>query len=429
MKEKARPFHLSASILALSIAGWMSSGTALAQTPPKEPPPYSILTTPTLLRFPGSPFDALRSVGIDIGGSVTSFYQGHTSGGGDKQWRHGAKGDLKVILDSTKMGLWTGTVIVFHQEWNWGRDVLDIGSGVLLPVNTAMGFPRLEGDNQNTSINVTQSFGDMFSVSFGKFNMLDLAARTPILGGGGLDTFKHLGLAAPASGVTPPYLFGGMATLKTPYVIVTGMLYDPRSATDPEVIRRPFTDGRTFSLSATVPTKFFDLPGFYGVRATYSDAKGLDLDRLPELALPGGTKLKQEKRGYRYLSFSGQQFLYVKPGAPGQGFGLFGEVAVSDGNPNPLKWHLVAGVSGTGVFDRELDRWGVGYFKYVLSKDLKDSLIQVGLRRRDEWGVEAYYNLAVTPWLRVTGNVMWIRPTDPDKKDAAYAGLRTQVRF
>jgi porin len=413
----------------LAVAATLAPICAHAQSPPKEQQPYSILTTPRLFSFPGSPFDTLRKYGVDIGGTVTSFYHGHTIGSGDKTWRHGARGDLKVVFDSEKMGLWPGTTIVVHQEWIWGRDVLKTGAGLLLPVNVAMGFPRLGGDNQNTSINVTQKFGDMFSVSFGKFNMLDLASGVPILGGGGLDTFTHLGLAAPASGVTPPYIYGGMATLRTPYVIFTGMLYDPRSAQDPEVIRRPFTDGRTLSLSATVPTKFFGLPGFYGVRVASSNAKGLDLARIPELTLPGVTQARLQKQGYRYVSFSAQQFLWVNPEGPGQGVGVFGEVAVSDGNPNPLKGHLIGGISGTGVFDRPLDRWGVGYFRYVLSKEAKDSLIQVGQRRRDEWGMEAYYNLAVTPWLRVTGTVTYIRPTEPDKKNATFAGVRTQVRF
>jgi porin len=435
-------FALAAS-LATSLAASLMPLAAMAQTdkvPSAKAPvaqktsapqqqPYSLLTTPRLLSFPGSPFDDLRSRGIDIGGTVTSFYQGHTIGSGDKTWRFGTKGDLKIVLDSEKMGLWYGTVIVMNQEWVWGRDVLKTGAGVLLPVNTAIGFPRLGGDNQNTSINVTQKFGDAFSVSFGKFNMLDLASGVPILGGGGLDTFTHLGVGAPASGVTPPYIFGGMATLRTPWVILTGMLYDPRNAQDPEVIRKPFTDGRTFSLSATVPTKFFDLPGFYGARVAYSDAKGLDLSRIPELALPGVTQTRLQKQGYRFLSLSGQQFIWMNPQAPLHNIGVFAEVAVSDGNPNPLKGHVIGGLSGTGVFDRPLDRWGIGYFKYVLSKDAKESLALVGDRRRNEWGVEAYYNLAVTPWLRVTGTVTWIRPSEADKKNATFAGVRTQIRF
>jgi porin len=421
--------NVKATWTGLAAAAVMTPLAAVAQAAPPPQQPYSIWTTPTLLRFPGSPFDALRQNGVDVGGTVTSFYQGQPIGSGNRLWRFGAKGDLKVVLDSEKMGLWPGTVVVVNQEWVWGQDALKTGAGLLLPVNVAMGFPRLGGGDQNTSINVTQKFGDMFSVSFGKFNMLDLASGVPILGGGGLDTFTHLGLGAPASGVTPPYLYGGMATLKTPYVILTGMLYDPRNAQDTEVIRKPFTDGRTFSLSATVPTKFFDLPGFYGARVAFSNARGLDLSRIPELTLPGATQAALQKKGYRFLSFSAQQYLWLNPDGQGQGVGVFGEVAVSDGNPNPLKWHVIGGISGTGAFGRPLDRWGVGYFRYALSKDAKDSLAQIGVRRRDEWGMEAYYNLAVTPWLRVTGTVTYIRPTEPDKKNAVFAGIRTQVRF
>ena len=36
-------------------------------------------------------------------------------------------------------------------------------------------------------------------------------------------------------------------------------------------------------------------------------------------------------------------------------------------------------------------------------------------RLGDEQGIEAYYNLAVTPWLRVAGTPQWISPTTLDK--------------
>jgi len=391
---------------------------------------YSLLTTPSLLRFPGSPFDALRSKGIDIGGSVTSFYQGQPAGSGTKTWRHGAKGDLLVTLDSGKAGLWEGFTLNLHQEWLWGRDINSNGAGDMLPTNTAMALPRLLGKNQNLAINAAQKFLDgNLTVAFGKFNMLDLVARTPIVGGGGLETFMNVGLAAPASGVTPPNVFGVIVTAKTPFATFTGMIYDPRDALDPVVIRKPFTDGRTYSLSMTVPTQIAGLPGYYGARVAYSDKKGLDFNTIPELSLPPQARNTQTKQGYYYASLSGQQFLYAAPGKPGNGWGFFFDLGLSEGNPNALHWHVVAGIGGTGVASRDLDRWGVGYFKYALSKDLKDGLATLGLRRRDESGVEAYYNLAVMPWLRVTANLQWIRPSDPTKKNAQYAGLRTQVRF
>jgi porin len=145
--------------------------------------------------------------------------------------------------------------------------------------------------------------------------------------------------------------------------------------------------------------------------------------------MPPESRGTLRKRGYYYAAFTFQQFLAADPDKPGQGWGLFADLGLSEGNPNVFEWHAVVGIGGVGVLGRDLDRWGVGYFRYALSKDLKDGLAKLGVKRDDEQGVEAYYNIALTPWLRVTANLQWIKPTDPDRKDAAFAGLRTQVKF
>ena len=46
---------------------------------------------------------------------------------------------------------------------------------------------------------------------------------------------------------------------------------------------------------------------------------------------------------------------------------------------------------------------------------------------KDESGVEAYYNMAVTPWLNLTadGQVIW--PGDGDET-AYFLGLRAQLK-
>ena len=64
-----------------------------------------------------------------------------------------------------------------------GRDTNEQGDGSILPVNTALGFPTLGGTTTDLSLVVTQKFGDAVSVSVGKFNVLDLAAATPLMGG------------------------------------------------------------------------------------------------------------------------------------------------------------------------------------------------------------------------------------------------------
>lgn len=384
-----------------------------------------------LLDGEGSPKQALRERGIQLDGSLTQFYQGVVSGDGKTDWEYGGKGDVIVTFDGGKLGLWSGLFVNVHQEWLYGEDANSQGDGSLFPLNTAMGFPRLGGYERDTSIVVTQVVTSSLSVSAGKFNMLDGAAKTPLLGGGGIDTFFNTALAAPISGVTPPYLLGTIATLKTQPAVFTFMIYDPRNAQDWDAIERPFDTGTTTSIAATVPTKLLGLTGYYGVRGVYSSKTGLDLASLPELIrLPSQAASIMTKEGYWYGSASAQQFLFQSATNPAVGWGLFGQVSISDGNPNPIRWSAIAGVGGASfVAGRDLDRWGVAYFHYGLSDELVDGLSRLKIDLRDEKGLEAFYNLAVTPWFRVTPNVQLIRPFRPDRDDAVVMAIRTQTKF
>ncbi len=409
----------------------LAASSALAQTPAAPAQGEDTFWTARGLFDPrGGPRDALRSWGVDVNGRITHFYQGVTAGDGRRMWQSGAKADATLTLDGGKLGLWPGLFVTIHQEWNVGRDVNAVGIGQLLPPNMGMALPRLGGFENDTSIVVTQNVGEAFSISAGKFNLLELAAKTPLAGGGGLDTFMNTAIAAPVSGVTPPYLLAAIATLKTESAIFTLMVHDPRNAQGDEALRRPFREGVTTSLSITAPTRIFGLQGFYGLKGVYSSKTGTDLADLPSLALPQQSRPLLRKTGYWYGAVSLQQNLWEDASNPRRSWGVFLDAGLSDGNPNPFQWHVVTGVAGSAPFaGRPLDRWGVAYFHYALSDDLKDGLARLGNARRDESGVEAFYNLAVTPWLRVSANVQWIRPSQPRRDDAMVTGLRTQVRF
>lgn len=388
----------------------------------------------TLLDGPGSPKAELRERGIIVDAWLTQFYQGVVAGDGNREWQYGGKGDLIATFDGGKLGLWKGFYVNLHQEWLYGEDANNQGDGSLFPVNTAMGFPRLGGYEQDTSIVVTQAFGEKLSVSIGKFNVLDIAAKTPLMGGGGLDTFMNTALAAPISGVTPPYIVGGIATLKTQPAIFTLMVYDPRNAQNWDVVKHPFEEGTTTSLSITVPTKVAGLTGYYGVRGVYSSLDGLNLDNIPQLILPpadgAAAEAELTKDGYWYVSANMQQYLYQDPNNPAVGWGLFAEAAISDGNPNPIQWHFFGGLAGNSpIPGREIDRWGIGYFYYGLSDDLIDGLGVFGLPIADEQGVEAFYNYFITPWLRLTSDIQWIDTGRDDREDAVLTAVRLQTRF
>ncbi len=362
-------------------------GQATAQAG-DDAPSIAILDRETLLDGADGPKQALRARGIIVDGSLTQFYQGVVSGDGNKAWQYGGKGDLIVTLDGHKLGLWQGFYVNVHQEWVYGEDANSQGDGSVFPVNTALGLPPLGGSDRDTSVTVTQNFGRGLTVSAGKFNLLDAAAKTPLMGGGGLETFLNVALAAPISGVTPPYIVGAIATLKTEPAIFTLMVYDPRNAQSWDVIEHPFADGTTISLGMTVPTKFAGLNGYYGMRGIYSSKSGLDLANIPQLIIPSQGDEILSKDGYWYLGWTVQQYLYQDSRNPAVGWGFFSDIGISDGNPNPFAWHVVAGIGGNNTAPgRQQDRWGIAYFKYGWSNDLLAGLKQIGLTYADESGV------------------------------------------
>lgn len=263
--------------------------------------------------------------------------------------------------------------------------------------------------------------------------MLDAASRTPLIGGGGIDTFMNVGLAAPISGVTPPYLVGASFGVNTKPVSFSLLVYDRRNAQDWDVVSDPFAEGVTFSLSSTLQTQIAGLPGFYSVRGVVSTDEGVDLSDVPQILLPPDF---QDEIGTKanpwFVSFSAQQYLWQNPENPRKGWGVFGQVALSDGNPTPVLSSLILGVGGDSpIPGRSDDRWGIAYFKYDLSDDLRDALAMppFNLDLGPEEGIEAYYNFALTPWFRITADLQWIDDFPGGGDDAWFAGLRTQIKL
>lgn len=403
-----------------------------------------LATRPALLDYSGSPKEQLRSLGISTDIWVTQFYQGQTEGDATKAWFYGGKVDAFLKIDPEKLGLWPGFHVNMQYEHYLGENI-NRKDFALIPVNTALAY--LSGDRYQSalSLSITQDIGEHVSVSVGKFNMMTLASQTPLIGGGGIDTFMNRAFALPSTGVgytaargapgdrvviSAPYTLGGAVTFKTEPFILTLAIIDPRSAIDPAVIEHPFAKGRAWGAALTVPTELFGLRGFQTLRGAYSDAYGINLDTIADLRpppLPSPVSLKQ---GYWFTSYAVQQNLVQSDANPAVGWGLFTLVTLSDGNPNPVKWSALAGLAGNNLMDgRENDRWGFGFFQYGFSEPLLDGLAALGFYRRDEFGLEAFYNFAITPWLRLSADLQVIDPWDPAKSQATYAALRLQTKF
>lgn len=416
------------SITLAGVAILASSEDLAAQN--LDAPSESIWTRQTLLGDAGGVRENLAKAGIDVNFWITQTYGSVLAGDATSDGQYGAKATLTGNVDLGKLGAWSGLSLNVILEQQAGNDTNGI-DGALLPANGIMAFPRVGGYDHDVSLTVSQRFNDTFSVSAGKFNLLHLVSKTPIVGGGAEETFLNAAMAGPITGVIPPYLLGAIANINTDHANYTVMVFDPRNAQDWDVIEKPFADGVNAVLSATVPLTINGLPGYYGLRGVYSSQEGIDLSRLPEIAeLPQQSENTLTRSSRWYVNASVQQYLYQDPNRPGNGWGLFGYAAIADGNPNAIRWTAYGGLAGNSVLPgRESDKWGIGYFRYGLSSDLKDGLSALNLDIADEQGVEAFYNLHLTPWFQVTADVQWIDTFNPAADDDWLGTLRVRTVF
>ncbi|MGJ0507866.1 MAG: carbohydrate porin [Methylocystis sp.] len=410
---------------------------------PQKPKSVSFLKQKSIADTPGGPKEQLRRYGIDADVWVTQFFQGIAAGGNSGVSRYGGKLDAFLKIDAEKLGLWQGLRVSAQYEQYFGRNINN-KDYALLPVNAAQAFIANDNYHSALSLVVSQQLSKELSISAGKFNLMTVAAQTPLIGGGGLETFMNRAFALPSTGigvaspgtladrliVSPPYILGGVATLKTQLATFTLIVADPRNAQNPRVLERPFERGVGVVGGVTAPVQILGLHGFHTLRGGYSNARGFDLDDSDDLRARLASRQPVTKKGFWLASYAVQQYLVQDPDNPDVGWGLFGLATLSDGNPNPVRWSMLAGLAGNNLLPgRADDKWGVGFFHYGLTQPLLSGLAQRGLYRRSEGGVEAFYNWAVTPWLRLTGDLQVVEPWNALRPRETVMALRLQTKF
>ena len=402
-----------------------------------------LATQPALTDVRDGPRARLQSIGVQPDLWVTQICQGLLAGSPPRVFACGGKIDAFLRLDSDKLGLWRG-FHVFSQFEQYTGLTINNSTGTLLPVSAIQAFVQQRYYHNTLTLYVRQEVTEHLSISAGKVNMMTLAARTPILGGGGWETFLNRAFAIPKTGigitapgtladrviVAPTYTLGALVDLKTRFGDLTFAVADPRNAEDPRVIRNPFERGVALTAGYTLPLKLADLQGYHSLRAAYSNARGFDLDDFSGLRARLSNGQSITKKGYWFASYALQQYLMQSESDPAVGWGLFANVSISDGNPNPVKWSLLAGVAGNNLFTgRERDKWGVGYYHYGLSQLLIDGLQLANIQRRSEGGIECFYNIALTPWLQLSADVQVIDPWKVEKTRETIGAIRLFTRL
>ncbi|ANT63154.1 hypothetical protein AYJ57_21975 (plasmid) [Salipiger sp. CCB-MM3] len=357
---------------------------------------------------------------------LTTYADAAIEGDADDDGRYSWRADIKMSYGE----IWDGGSVSAHLEYNDGDDFVGFGEGgVIWPTNVFAALPRATANENTTlSLTVTQQFSPSTNLTFGKFNVIDLAEQTPLIGGQGQGGFQYTGLAAPGNFVLPPYVFGGMLAVKTDPMIFSFFVYDPNNAQGEDFWDNLFDDGAVYNGTVTFATALNGQPGFYNLNLVHSTKKGTDYESL--LLSPDDDSFAGSKQGVSYAGISFQQYLWSNPQNPMQGWGVFGQVGFGDGNPNPLDALYLVGVGGNAPFaGRESDRWGLAWSRYDWSDKLGEALDAYGVNLQDEWAVEAFYEAALNENWRLGGNIMRVQPSFESFDDYTQIGFRLRATF
>jgi porin len=348
--------------------------------------PYSgdIWSRSTLTGDWGGLRNQLADKGVTLDLSVTQAGQGVVHGGKSGAWQYGGRGDIILNLDSQKLGLWPGGFLNLEAEGNWASSV-NPNTGALMTVNSSQIFP-LPGENFDLiSLNFSQFLSPYFGLTIGKY-------ATITSNSGDMNEFAH------GKGDTQ---FMNLALNLNPLLAFTV----PYSTLGTGVIVLPTKDPK----EAIVNVMVLQANG-----TTFSNKKFTSIDqRLGSII---ETRSLSGAKGSWNIYYNFDQYLYQPKQGVDQGIGLFGRLGVADGNPNFMKFFGSFGVGGKGVFEsRPRDQFGLGYYFINNRNPTLQGPLQTRKFLRDEYGFEAYYNFAITPWLQLTPDIQVVRGAQKDK--------------
>jgi len=379
-----------------------------------------------------------KEKGVELEFALTNFYQGVASGGVRHDSEYNGKFQTAFKFDLGKLAGWNFWHAEIRTETRFGGPLLG-GTGTISPVNTAAIVPGAAGSVFSvTAVNVTKLFpidlkkGNLFAVSVGRFNLLDLLEED-FFAGGGTERFFNIAQIGPltvlrqvpliTNAVTFAYIRGG-----EPFI--TFALMDPNDhATDPG-LSNLFEDGVTFSPGISFPVKYFGKSAKHSFGGAVTTKKYTPFDAIKQIIIPGPPINPIEPQGGSWsVNYVFRQYIVER--ASKDGWGLFTQVAFADKATSPITKFFDIGLGGNGLFEsRRRDEFGIAYAYTDLSEVLRDNLeLIAGRRVRAEHQVEMFYNFHITPWLRLTGDLQIFRPTRPGVDTTVVPGVRLEFRF
>ncbi len=374
---------------------------------------------------------AMAENGVMVNLETVYTYQNVLDGGvlrAGNENGHVGSAELGIIVDTGKAGLWPGGFFSIRGEGRVSDGIL-LRSGATSPVNNQALFPLVNGTVGDDAfafneLTYAQFFSEQVGVVLGLINT-DTGDTNPLAGHiGSTEYFLNTGFlySSVTSALVPTTTLGG------------GLVFIPNKnnqfkflavGTNETVGYDPFDlyDGTTFIAEWSTKTDVFGAPGgmtlagYYGVDQGKLTLAG-DPRVLIQSAVPAGLLRIQDEAWA--ISWNGYQFL---SGDETNGWGLFGRLGVSDGNPNPIRWNGAIGLGGIGCLGRPGDRWGVG----VYHTDYRDGGIFPVLGIDSETGGEIFYSIAVCPGVDLTLDLQVVDSALPGIDNAVVGGARVRM--
>lgn len=436
------------------IASGVLSGTALCQTPPQQAPaqpppapapppppaPTGFLEQETLTGDWGGARTRWKDKGVTVDSSLTQFFQGVSSGGNETGSEYNGTAQAKLEFDFGKLAGWQFWSAEIKGEWRFGGPLLT-GTGTINPVNTGAMIPAADGSVFSlTAVNVTRLFpinlkeGKLFALSFGRYNILDLLDED-FFAGGGTERFFNIAQIGPltvlrqvpliTNAINVAYIRGGQPFL-------TFSLLDPNDHSLDPGLSDLFEDGVTFSPGITFHAKYGGKTAKHSIGGAITTKAYTPFDSIRQIIIPGPPlNPVVPQRGSWSVNYVFRQYLVER--APHDGWGFFSQVSFADRDTSPITVFFDAGLGGNGLFAaRPRDEFGVSYAYTDISEELRDNLDlpRLGLARlRSEHQFEVFYDLHITPWIQLTGDLQVIRPTLPATDTAIVPGMRLRIVF
>lgn len=392
-----------------------------------------ILTRTKLTGDWGGFRDDMAEKGVTLDFDATHVTQHVATGGydgpvfsrlrpGENETESDAMFNMLFKLDTGKAGFWPGGFLTARGEARVGESI-GLRAGGLMPSNGDAISPLVVGREREdvlvlSELNYAQFLSEQFGVALGLLNTMEGDSNEFA---GSLRSRSHFMNAAmrysPVASITvPATALGAMAIILPTKNIIgqMGVINSENSAG-----YNPFDrdEGTTFLTEWKFNYEIGGLSGSQTAGFTYGWDRGrFDIGTDPRfhvLSLANQGTAVQTNEDTWALYYNGHQYIQ---GDKNGGWGIFLRAGVSDGHPNPVKWNTAFGLGGTGVGSwRPNDNWGIG--GYALGVSNEPVTNRLGLT--DEVGFEAFYNVAVAPWLHLTADVQYI--------DSALSGITAQL--